>query len=178
MGPLRPRVIKNLGLRSEPLLETRVKEYTEFLNRGGVIENGEKVISCVRGGGVAIVISLPEVLDKKCTRMGIPFKRGDVTVIVDMLTKLANEIDIATPKPAGSVEYIRNNSGKMLSRTILLSDLILPCDLQNISRNQLLTHEMLGQDRRVNGMNVFRLQSSEIELLRERESEIFCSLES
>lgn len=66
----------------------------------------------------------------------------------------------------------------MLSRTILLSDLILPPDIQNISRNQLLTDDMLEQDRRANGMDVFCLQWSEIEFLREREGEIFCSLES
>jgi hypothetical protein len=106
MGPLRPRAIKNTGIRSEPVLETRIKEYTEFLNRGGVIVNGERIITCVRGGGVAIVTSLPEVLDKKCKRATVTFKRGDVTVVVDMLSKLANEIDINNPKPAGTVEYV------------------------------------------------------------------------
>ena len=177
MGPLRPKIIKNMGLRSEPILETRVNEYTEFLNRGGVIENGERVITCVRGGGVAIVTSLPEVLDKKCTRMGINYKLGDVTIIVDMLTKLAYEIDPNNPKPAGSVEYMKNNTGKMLQRTMLLSDLILPCDLHSINRKQLLTYEVLGLDRRINGMDVLRLQLSEIEVLREREGDIFCSLD-
>jgi hypothetical protein len=66
----------------------------------------------------------------------------------------------------------------MLSRTILISDLILPCDLQSINRTQLLTNEVLGQDRRVNGLDELRLKRNEIELLRERESEFFCSLET
>jgi hypothetical protein len=106
MGPLRPRAIKNTRIRSEPVLETRIKEYTKFLNRGGVIVNEERVITCVRGGGVAIVTSRPEVLAKKCTRATVTSERGDVTVVVDMLSKLANEVDINNPKPAGTVEYI------------------------------------------------------------------------
>ena len=154
MGVLRPRIIKNTGLRVEPVLETRIKDYTEFLKRGGEIVNGERIIACVRGGGVAIVTSLPELLEKKCTRMTVSYKMNDVIVIVDMLTKVANEIDMH--KPVGTVEYTKNIMGKMLQRTMLLSDLILPSDLQRISRNQVLTYEVLGPERRINGMDVLR----------------------
>ena len=100
----------------------------EFLNRGGAVVNAESVIICVRGGGVAIVILIPEVLVKKCTHMLISFRRGDVAVIVDMLTKITSEIDILKFKSDENIEYIRNNTGRMLSRTILLSNLILPCN--------------------------------------------------
>jgi hypothetical protein len=136
------------------------------------------VVTSIRGGGVAIVTSLPEVLNKKCIHMTVPFKRGDVTVVVDMLMKLANETDIQNPKPVGTVEYVKNNTRKMLSRTKAVSDLILPSDLQSIDRNQVLTHEVLGYDRQNNGMDAIRLQLKKIVLLRERESEIFNSLES
>ena len=176
MGPLRPNIFKHMGLRSEPILETRVKEYTEFLNRNGVIENGERVITCVRGGGVVVITSLPKVLEKKCTRMGVSYKRGDVTVIVDILTKISKEPDALNPKPIGTVDYIKNNTGKMLQRTIHLADIILPLDIKSINRSQLLTFTVLGLEFRVNGLDVLRLQSSEIELFRERENEIFSSL--
>ena len=66
----------------------------------------------------------------------------------------------------------------MLQRTMLLSDLILPSDLQRINRNEILTYVVLGPERRINGMDVLRLLTSEIESLREREGEIFCSLET
>jgi hypothetical protein len=65
MGSLRQRTIKNLGLRTEPILEVRMKEYSEFLHMGGIIENGEIIIAGVRGGGLAIIYGLPEILDKK-----------------------------------------------------------------------------------------------------------------
>jgi hypothetical protein len=65
MGPLRSRTTKNSGLRSEPVLETRVKEYSDFLSREGIIQNGEIFIVGVKGGGLALITSLPEVLEKK-----------------------------------------------------------------------------------------------------------------
>ena len=74
-----------MGMRSEPILETRVKEYTEFICRDGIIGSYDRVIVVVRGGGLAIIVSLPEVLEKKCTRLHISYKIGDVTVIIDFL---------------------------------------------------------------------------------------------
>ena len=35
MGPLRPKEIRNLGLRDKPLVETRVGDYSEFLSKEG-----------------------------------------------------------------------------------------------------------------------------------------------
>jgi hypothetical protein len=42
----------------------------------------------------------------------------------------------------------------------------------------LLTHEVLGQHLRVQGLDIIRLQIKEIDLLREKESEIFISAEN
>jgi hypothetical protein len=89
MGPLRPT--KNSGLRSEPILETRVKEYSDFLSREGIIQNGERIIVGVKGGGLALITSLPEVLEKKCTRMNTSYKIGDTVVLVDMLLRVMQE---------------------------------------------------------------------------------------
>jgi hypothetical protein len=88
MGPLREKTVKNLGSRSEPVLELRSKEYSDFINKGGIILPGEIIIAGVRGGGVAFITTLPEVLDKKCVRMGISYKMGDVIIVVDILTKV------------------------------------------------------------------------------------------
>ena len=96
MGPLRPRSIRNTGIRIEPVHEARVRDYTEFLNADGVIQSTERVIICIRGGGVAMITSLPEKLKKKCTRMGISYKMGDVTIVVDMLMKVA-DADVEQP---------------------------------------------------------------------------------
>jgi hypothetical protein len=170
MGPLRSRIIKNMGKRGEPILESRLKEYREYLCKDGPIEAGEIIIVGIKGGGLALITSLPEVLEKKCTRMGVGYKLGDVIVIVDMLTK-AN-INDGTDL-TDYADYIRNNKGKMLQRTTLLSDVILPTPLKDTSRKELLTHETLGPEHRQNGLNVLRLQVSEINLLREVESEIF-----
>jgi hypothetical protein len=173
MGPLRHRVMKNTGIRSEPILETRVKEYTEFVSRDGIIGNSERVIVGVRGGGLAIIVSLPEVLEKKCTRQNTSYKIGDVIVIVDLLTRVMNEMNVLNPRPIGTADFIRSNEGKMLSRTILVSNIILPTNLVGLSRDNLLTYDLLGLDQRVFGLDVMRLQLTEIELIRERESELF-----
>jgi hypothetical protein len=175
MGPLRPRTTKNIGLRSEPILETRVKEYSDFLSREGIIQNGERIIVGVKGGGLALITSLPEVLEKKCTRMNTTYKIGDTVVLVDMLLRVMQDV---TVRPVGTADYIRNNTGKMMGRTMSLSNLILLTPLEGKSRGMLLTHEVLGQHLRVQGLDVIRLQINEIDLLREKESEIFISAEN
>ena len=175
MGPLRAKNVKNKGMRIEPILETRIKDYTEFFNRQGVIENEKKVITCIKGGGIAMITSLPEVIEKKCKRMNIAYKLGDVTIIVDILEKLTSELDINNPKPEGTVEFIKNVTGKLLQRTILLSDVVLPSDLDSIAANQVIVYETLGPEIRFNGLNVIRLQRCDLESI--RESDIFSILE-
>ena len=177
MGPLRPRTIKNTGVRNEPVHEARIRDYTEFLNEDGVIQSTERIIVYIRGGGVAMITSLPETLKKKCTRMGISYKMGDVTIIVDMLIKVANADAAEIHSQMGSVDFVKNNTGKMLHRTLLISDLVLPADLRSASRDKLISSELLGLEQRVHGMDVYRLQLCDIGLLRERETEIFCNKE-
>jgi hypothetical protein len=177
MGPLRPRTIKNTGVRDEPVHEARIRDYAEFLNGGGEIQSTERITVCIRGGGIAMITSLPEKLKKKCTRMGISYKMGDVTIIVDMLIKVTDADVAENHSQVGSVDYVKNSTGKMLHRTLLISDLVLPADLRSASRDKLITSEMLAPEQRVRGMNVYRLQLCDIDLLRERETEIFCNRE-
>jgi hypothetical protein len=61
----------------------------------------------------------------------------------------------------------------MPSRMILSGYISLPSNIDGLSRDKLFTYEMLGLDQRVCGLDVMRLQMNEIELIRERESEIF-----
>ena len=141
MGPLRPRTIKKMGLRDGPLLETRIKYYSDFLHKKGPLQCTETIITCIKGGGVALITSLPEKLIKKCKREGINYKQGDVNVTVGMLAKAPEEISSTSLIVAGTIEYIKNASIKMRRRTILVSDLILPTDLQEIGWTQLLPCE-------------------------------------
>jgi hypothetical protein len=58
--------------------------------------------------------------------MGVPFKRGEVTIVVDMLKRADAVAGIQDNRPEGTVDYIRNHSViKMLARTILLSNIVL-----------------------------------------------------
>ena len=104
MGPLRQKIIKNLGLITEPILEVRMKEYSEFLHKGEIIENGEMIIAGVRGGGINIVNRLPEILDEICTRMGVSYKLGDVMVMVDLLTKAPVDTSASVPIQVDTVD--------------------------------------------------------------------------
>ena len=70
MGDLRLRTVLNTGLRIEPPLDTRIAEYRKFLSEGGMIISSVKIIVGIKGRGLAMVTALPEVLDKKCPRMG------------------------------------------------------------------------------------------------------------
>ena len=60
-------------------------------------------------------------------------------------------------------------------RVTLLSNVILPTSLKDASRKQLLTHEMLAPEHQQNGLDVLRLKVSDLILLREVESDIFCA---
>ena len=108
--------------------------------------------------------------------MGISYKMGDVTIVVEMLMKVA-DADTEQPNQVGSIDYVKNNTGKMLHRTLLINDLVLPADLRSVSRDKVIMSVMLDPESRVRGMDVYRLQMSDIELMRERETEIFCNWE-
>ena len=64
----------------------------------------------------------------------------------------------------------------MLQRTILVSDLILPADLHDITRSQLLRCEPVKVQKAGKLIDIYTLKLSDIETLRELESEMFCSI--
>lgn len=164
-------------MRSEPVLELRLKEYSEFLNKGGLIAPGEIIIAGVRGGGVAFITTLPEVLDKKCVRMGISYKMGDVIIVVDILTKVLMDTASDGQRPTGTVDFVRSSVDKLLHRTVLMSNIILPEIVDGRTRSNLIPVTLRDGDLRINGMNVYRLQFVDLEVLRERESELFAVAE-
>ena len=55
--------------------------------------------------------------------------------------------------------------------------MILPTSIKDASRKQLLTHEMLAPEHRQNEIDVLRLKVSDLIILREVESDIFCANE-
>ena len=176
MGPLRPKTMRNLGLRDKPSVETRVADYIEFLNKEGALQSEEVIITCIRSGGIALITSLPEKLSRKCKRQGINYKLGDVVVIGDMLTKMSDEESVNDTAIVGTTKYVKNSSNKMLQRTILVSDLILPSDLHDITRSQLLRGDPMKIQKAGKLIDTLTLQLSDIETLRELESEMFCSV--
>jgi hypothetical protein len=91
MGPLQRRVIINKGVRPEPVLEVRVEEYRVHLQREGAIEQGEMIVIGLHGNALAIVTAIPEVLERACQRSRKTFKRGDVTLMVDILERVLVE---------------------------------------------------------------------------------------
>jgi hypothetical protein len=150
MGPLRLRTLTNTGMRKEPPIDSRVAEYKQFLSSGGIIIDKEKIIVGVKGGGLAIVTSLPEILGKKCQRMGVPFKLGDVIIVVDMLKRVDAIAGVQDNRPEGAVDYIRNHSGiKMLARTILLSNNVLPLIRPEMRRTSIIQCEVLSPAERI-----------------------------
>ena len=170
MGPLRPRTIKILGIRDGPLIETKIKRYTDFLHKEGPLQCTETIIACVVGGGIVLITSLPERLSKKCKRQGISYKLGDVIVTVDMLTKASEEISMTTSNTTGTIEYIKNTSIKMRGRAMLVNDLLLPADLQDINRSQILPFESRSIQQGATAINAYRLQSNDIEVLKEQDN--------
>jgi hypothetical protein len=68
MGKLIMMSIKNLGIRPVPTLEAKMEEYIKFLNLEGTIMEGENIVVGIKGGGYGILLCLPEILPKACTR--------------------------------------------------------------------------------------------------------------
>jgi hypothetical protein len=172
MGPLRIKTLRNTGTRGEPTLEVRVEEYNRFFHREGMLLENEKIIIGIRGKGLAIMKSLPETLTNKCQRLGTKFKINNVIIVVDMLIEV-NQEDQTTARPDGYKDYMKLNNGK---RAILLSSVVLPEIVDSMTRN-VISFEILPVTARVNGLDVHRLLTLDINMLHEREIEIFTALE-
>ena len=173
MGPLRKHTFKNKGFRKEPAIESRVEEYRVHLSTGGTIIHGERVIVGLHGGKIAMVTVMPEVIEKKCQRSNKAFIRGNVVIMVDVLEKAPFETngDSSSETSPSTQDYIRNNA--LRSRPILLSDVVLPTLRPGVSRSDLMKCEVLESTERIRGLDVYRLLLQDIELLRERENELF-----
>ena len=171
MRPLRPKTMRNLGLWGKPLVETRIGDYIEFLNREGALQSEEVIITCIRSRGIVLITSLPEKLSRKCIRQGVNYKLGDVVVTGDMLIKMSDEESVNDTVSVGTTKYVKSSSNKMLQRTILVSDLILPADLHDITRSQLLWCEPVKVQKAGWLIDTHTLKLSGIETC-----EMFCSI--
>ena len=143
----------------------------EHRKRALILQEGERIIVGTRNKGLAIIVSLPEVLGIKCTRGKVQYKLGEVIVIVDMLKKVNN-----SNQPEGTVDYIRGNR-KLLQSTMLLGNIILPPLSLGLTRRDLLHCETLPTSERINGLDVYRLRTDQIEALQEQENDMFPSLD-
>lgn len=171
MGPVRKRTFQNKGFREEPTLAMRIEEYHTHLQKEGVIIASEKVIVGVRGGGLALVTALPEVIERNCQRMGKKFKRGDVTFVLDVLKLVIQEIGAEVHQFNGTIDYVRD--GKQKQRTLLLSNIVLPVVVEGVSRSTLFNCDLLHPSQRRNGLDVYRMKVSDLEMISERERELF-----
>ena len=85
---------------------------------------------------------------------GVKYKRGDVTVVVDMLKNICDTESAQSTRPAGTADYIRNNGGKLLQRTVLLSDIVFPLISSNVNRETIIPSVVLSHSERVEGLDV------------------------
>jgi hypothetical protein len=177
MGPLRKRILKNIGMKPPPPLDTRIQEYTAFLSKGGFLREHEKIIVGVKGGGLAVLKRIPEVFEKACQRNKVHFKIGDSVVVVDFLIKIKsvnNDRNESINTPDGFIDYVRNTTGKcMLERFILVKNIIIPETGEGVNRDQHIPCKILGPSERFEGLDIHRISIDDIDRLHELEIEIF-----
>ena len=131
----------------------------------------------MRGGDLAFITTLPEVLDKNCVRMGISYKMGYVIIVIDILTKVLTDTAVDGQRPTVTVAFVRSSVDKLLYRTVLMSNIILPEIVEGHTSCNLIPLTLREGDLRINGMNIYRLQYVDLGVLRERESELFAIAE-
>lgn len=173
MGNLNLRQLRIKGLKIESPQDVRVEEYKIFLWREGHLIDGEQIIVGVRGKGIGVLISLPETHDKKSKRAGIQFKMGDVSVVIDMLRKTEVDNEEWSLTPYGCTDYQKDNRGNALQRTILLSKIVLPLHFDGLSRKNIISCTILDPCYCIEGRDVYRLKTKEVELLNECENDLF-----
>jgi hypothetical protein len=176
MGTLRKRVLRNKGIKPPPVLESRIHEYNAFLSRGGFLGEHEKIIVGVKGGGIAVLKRIPEVLQKDCHRMKQKYKRGDTVVVLDFLIEVksvSNDRNELLNTPKEFKDYVRNTTGKMLERTIKVMNIVIPETGEGVNRDQYIPCEILGPLERFEGLDIHRISINDIDRLRELEIEIF-----
>jgi hypothetical protein len=177
MGPF---VLKEFTVyqdpRKDPPLEQRVKEYTEFLLRHDDIgpaevplQNGDYVLTGVQGGVLAMVTRLPEVLAKACQRNLVKFKLGDVVVVTAALREVEPPLVKQGCDNKGYLFFVVDTTGNRKPTTINIRQLVLPEDLTNISRSATIPFTVLADER---GTPVLQIGKSDLDMLRERETDI------
>ncbi len=121
----------------------------------------------VRGGGLALLTSLPEVLGKKCTRrknsVVTVYKRGDVIATVDMLMRVPPQFIRNNPIPDGHYDYIKNVENKAKNITVHFNDLILPPIGDTLTRGMLTPYEILEE--KIQRKFIIRIKSQNFESL-------------
>lgn len=173
MGPLNIRTLRIKGLKVESPQDVRVEEYKEFLLSEGHLVDGEHVLVGVRGKGIAFLTSLPETHTKKSKRIGVQFKMGDVSVIIDMLRKVEVENELWSLTPDGYTDYQKDVRGNALQRTLHLSKIVLPPLLDGSTRKNLLSCTVLDPSQYIEGREVYRLKTKEVEALNDCENDLF-----
>ena len=161
--------------RKDPPLEIRIAEYTAFLRRTALGDNvplvdGDRVLVGLQGGGLALVTSLPEVLDKARQRQGIKYKRGDVLVIIDLLREVKPPVGYDSQDHC---YFVKDNTGKRLQQTVHVGTLVLPPDLTNISRSATIPFTVLQAEvDQFEGLDVLRIGSAGLEILKEHGADL------
>ena len=69
----------------------------------------------------AMITSLPEVTGKIHKQMIIPYKLGNITIIVDIMGKLSNEVDFNNLNQEGIEEFMKNSHGKIAAENTISS---------------------------------------------------------
>ena len=90
-----------------------------------------------------------------------------------MLKKAEREDSVLNQTPDGYTDYQRNNRGNVMQRTILLSKIVLPALVDGGNRQDMIQSELLGPLQRINGLDVYRLKSIDVEIINERENDMF-----
>ena len=115
--------------------------------------------------------ALPEVIERSCQWMGKKFKRGDVTVVVDLLKIVIEEIGAEVHRSNGTIDYVRDI--KHLQRTLLRSNIVLPVIVVGVSRSTLFNCDLLDPSQHRHGLDIYRMKVSDVEMISERERELF-----
>jgi hypothetical protein len=119
---------------------------------------------------------IPEVLEKDCQRMKKKYKRGNTLVLLDFLIKVksvSNDKNELINTPEGFIDYVRNTTGKMIERFVLVDNIVIPATDEGVNRDQYIPCEVLGPLERFEGLDIHRISIDEVDKLRELELEIF-----
>jgi hypothetical protein len=173
-GPLMKKTMRSKGIKKMPVLEIRLQQYHKYLHKEGPLIDQERIIVRIRGGGLAYLTTLPEILkSKRTTKEGISYKRNTVIVQIDMLMLVPSTQIRTNPTPEGYVDYVKNS--KLSGITVLLGNVYLPpigepnivTDVYDLKRKELTLVEVLEE--RIQGLVVVRILKDYIDVLADQE---------